>query len=183
MLPLQTVAQVLMGKRQAALKVKRPGCSELSGWRGKIRLSAPALIMNKISGKVILYAALIFLAGATTGALVAPMIGRTFMQPPRPEQMSRHMLEHLQSGLHLTAEQTAKIKPLIEQTGADMETIHRETMKRVLARIGQTHAQISLLLTPEQRAEFIKMEAEHRKHFGHEHLFVEPPGLPPPEPK
>ena len=140
---------------------------------------------NTISSRVILYSALIFLAGAVTGALVAPMIGRTFMRLPRPEQMSHHMLQHLQAELHLTAEQTTKIKPLIEQTGVDMETIHRETIKRVLARIGQTHAQISLLLTPEQKAEFIKMEAEHRKHFGHEHPFAEPPGppLPPPEPK
>jgi Spy/CpxP family protein refolding chaperone len=140
--------------------------------------------MNSVmSGKVFLYAALIFLAGAATGVLVAPMIGRTFMRPPRPEQMSQHMLEHLQSGLHLTPEQTAKIKPLVEQTGADMEKIHRETMKRVVARLHQTHVEISSLLTPEQRVELNKMEAEHRKHFRHEHPFIEPPGVPPPEPK
>ena len=136
-----------------------------------------------MSGKVILYAVLIFVAGTATGILVAPMVGRTFMRPPRPEQMSHHMMEHLQSGLHLTPEQTAKIKPLVEQTGADMETIHRETMKRVVARLHQTHAEISSLLTPEQRVELSKMEAEHRQHFHHDHPFVEPPGVPPPEPK
>ncbi len=134
------------------------------------------------SGRVILYALLIFLAGAVTGVLVAPMVGRTFMRPPRAEEMSHHMLEYLQSGLHLTDQQTAQIKPLIERTGADMEIIHHETMKRVLARIGQTHAQISLLLTPEQKAKFIKMEAERREHFKHRPPFGEPPGPPPPTP-
>ena len=138
---------------------------------------------NVVSGKVILYATLIFLAGVATGALIAPMIGRTFMRPPQPQQMSRHMLEHLQSQLQLTSEQTAKIKPLVEQTGADMEAIHRETMKRVVARLHQTHVEISSLLTPEQRVKLDKMEAEHRKHFRHEHVIIEHPGMPPPEPK
>jgi Spy/CpxP family protein refolding chaperone len=139
--------------------------------------------MNKPRfARIILYALLIFLGGAVTGVLIAPMVGRRFMRPPKTEQMSRHMLEHLQSGLHLTDQQTAQIKPLIEKTGADMEAIRHETMKRVLARIGETNAQISLLLTPEQKAEFIKMEAEHRKYMRHHHHYGEPPGPPPPTP-
>ena len=52
--------------------------------------------------RIILYAVLIFLAGAITGALVAPMIGRSFMRLPDSNQMSHHMLAHLQSGLDLT---------------------------------------------------------------------------------
>jgi Spy/CpxP family protein refolding chaperone len=137
--------------------------------------------MNKSrSLRIILYAALIFLAGAITGALVAPRLGRTFMRPPDPKQMSQHMLARLQSGLQLTDKQAAQIKPLIENAGADMETIRRETTKRVLDRIAETNAQISLFLTPEQKAKFMKMEAEHRKRLGHGHRFGEPPGPPPP---
>ena len=132
--------------------------------------------------RVILYALLIFLAGAVTGALVAPMVGRTFMRPPEPRELSRHMLERLQSGLHLTAEQSAQIKPLIEKTGADMEIIRRETTKRVLERIAQTNAQISALLTPEQKIEFAKIEAEHREYLRKHHHFHGPPGPPPPPP-
>ncbi|MGH8093113.1 MAG: hypothetical protein ACREIF_06540 [Chthoniobacterales bacterium] len=133
--------------------------------------------------RVILYAVLIFLAGAVTGALIAPMLGRTFMRPPEPKQLSRQMLERLQSGLHLTDEQSAQIKPLIEKTGADMETIWRETARRVHERIAQTNAQISALLTPEQKTAFAKMEAEHRKQFRQHHHFAPPPGPPPPPPK
>jgi hypothetical protein len=138
--------------------------------------------MNKLrSLRIVLYATLIFFAGGMTGALVAPLIGRHFMRPPDPKQISYHMLARLQSGLHLSDEQTAKIKPLIEKTGAEMEAIHRETIKRVMSRIAETNGQISALLTTEQKTEFAKMEAEHRKRLARFHHFLGPHG-PPPEP-
>ena len=135
-----------------------------------------------------LYAALIFLAGAATGTLLAPWLGRTFMRPPQPRELAFHMLDRLQSGLHLTDEQKAKIKPIIEATGTDMETIRRETAARVHQRIGQTNEQISALLTPDQKIEFNKMEEEHRKrmreyHQQHHHHFGLPPDSPPPPPR
>jgi Spy/CpxP family protein refolding chaperone len=139
--------------------------------------------MNKSpAARVVLYAVLIFVAGAITGALVAPMIGRSFMRLPDSRQMSHQMLAHLRSGLDLTDEQMAKIKPVIENTCADMETIHRETTKRALDRIAETNAEISAFLTPEQKAKFEKMEAEHRNHIRHTHHFGAPPGPPPPGP-
>ena len=126
--------------------------------------------MNKSRAlRITLYALLIFLAGGLTGALVAPHFGRTFMRPPDSKQMSQHMMDRLQSGLNLTPDQAAKIKPLVEKTGADMETVRRETSKRVHDRIVETNAQISLLLTPEQKEQFIKMEAEHRKRMARCH--------------
>lgn len=115
--------------------------------------------------RVTFYALFIFVAGAITGAFVAPRFGRTFMRPPDSKQMSQHMLDRLQSGLNLTPEQATKIKPLIDKTGADMDTVRRETSQRVHDRIAQTNAQISLLLSPEQKEKFIKLEAEHRKQI------------------
>ena len=128
--------------------------------------------------RIVVYATLIFLAGAITGALVAPKVGRHFMRPPRPEEMSRHMLEHLQSELHLTESQATKIKPLIENTGREMDQIRRDTTQRVRARIAETNAQISQLLTPEQEVSFQKLQAEHRRHLQHRHGADGP--LPPP---
>ena len=61
--------------------------------------------MNKSALRIVLYAGLIFFAGAITGALVAPMVGRHFMRLPDSHQLSRLMLAHLHSGLDLTAEQ------------------------------------------------------------------------------
>ncbi|MEO8440262.1 MAG: hypothetical protein ABI540_08585 [Spartobacteria bacterium] len=126
--------------------------------------------------RVTAYAVLIFLAGAITGALVAPRLGRAFMRPPDSKQMSRHMMERLQSGLALTPEQETKIKPLVEKTGSDMDSIRRETSKRVHDRIAQTNAEILLLLTPEQKEKFIKMEAEHRKRLARCHPCGDAPG-------
>jgi Spy/CpxP family protein refolding chaperone len=127
--------------------------------------------------RVALYAILIFVAGAVTGALVAPMIGRTFMRLPDSQQMSRHMIARLCSGLDLTAEQEAKIRPLVEKTCADMETIHCETMQRAMDRIAETNAKISAFLTSEQQVKFKKMETEHRLHLRHH---PGPPTGPPP---
>jgi Spy/CpxP family protein refolding chaperone len=128
--------------------------------------------------RIVLYAVLIFLAGALTGALVAPMIGRSFMRLPNSHQMSRLMLAHLRSGLDLTAEQEAKIKPLVEKTCADMEAIHHETTQRVVDRLTETSEKISAFLTPEQRVKLKKMEAEHRLHIRHFHHPGGPPGPP-----
>ena len=129
--------------------------------------------------RITLYAVCIFGAGALTGALIAPMIGRSFMRPPDPQQMSRQMLAHLRSGLDLTDEQTAKIKPLIEHTCFDMGTIHRETTQRVLNRIAETNAKVSAFLTPAQKAKFKKMEEEHRIRIHHIHHFAPPQGSSP----
>ena len=130
--------------------------------------------------RIALYAALIFLAGAITGALVAPMIGRSFMRLPDSHQMSHMMLARLRSGLDLTDEQTAKIRPLVESACGDMETIHRATMQRVLSRIAETNDKISAFLTPEQKVKFEKMQAEHREHIRHFHHLGSPSGPPPP---
>ena len=138
---------------------------------------------NSRTFRVILYASLIFLAGAVTGALLAPRLGRDSWRPPEPRQLSAHMMEHLQAELHLSDEQTEKIKPLVEKAGADLEVIRHETLRRVLDRLAQTNTQVSALLTPEQKVHFAKMEAEHHKRIQEHHHFLSPHGPPPsPEP-
>ena len=132
--------------------------------------------------KTTLYALLIFLAGAVSGAFVAPMIGRTFMQPPKPEQLSHHMLADMQARLKLTDQQVAQIRPLMKKTGQELETIRNETMKRVRTQLDATDAQISALLTPDQQAEFAKMVKEHRARHRREHVHGPPQGEPPPPP-
>lgn len=137
--------------------------------------------MNKSRTALIaLYAILIFVAGAVTGAFVAPIVGRSFMRLPDSHHMSHVMLARLRSGLDLTDEQMAKIKPLVENACGDMETIHHETMQRVLNRMAETNAKISAFLTPEQKMKFERMQAEHRLQIRHFHHPGPPPGSPPP---
>lgn len=133
--------------------------------------------MNRTRGaRIVFYAGLIFLAGLVTGALVAPIVGRTFLRPPGPEQMARQMMSRLQSRLQLSPQQKTEAQPIIVQTSADLVAIRRETTKRVSKRIEETNRAISALLTPEQKADFEKMETERRKRLG----YREPPGPPPP---
>jgi len=117
------------------------------------------------SGKAIFYALLIFVAGLTSGLLLAPIIGRTFLRPPLPAEFARFMLSRMKSDLDLTPEQLTQIKPLLEQTALDIEAIRAETTNRVSTRIEQTHASIAPHLRPEQQQKLAEIEAKRRKHM------------------
>jgi Spy/CpxP family protein refolding chaperone len=119
------------------------------------------------SWKVVLYATLIFVAGLFIGLLASPHVLRTFLRPPTPAEMSRHILARLQSRLSLTPEQTAQIKPLIEQTASDIDAIRSATTKQVSDRIAETNSKIATFITPEQKVKLDQMEAERREHIRH----------------
>jgi Spy/CpxP family protein refolding chaperone len=126
------------------------------------------------SWKVVLYATLIFVAGLFIGVLAGPHVLRTFLRPPTPPEMSRHILARLQSRLSLTPEQTAQIKPLMEQTASDIEAIRVATTKQVSDRIAETNSKIATFITPEQKAKLDQMEAERREHMRHASPFFRP---------
>ena len=119
------------------------------------------------SWKVVLYATLIFVAGLFIGVLAGPHLLRTFLRPPTPAEMSRHILARLQSRLSLTPEQTAQIKPLVEQTASDIDAIREATTKQISDRIEEAHAKTATFLTPEQKVKLDQMEAERREHMRH----------------
>src|ERR1700730_18890547 len=104
------------------------------------------------SWKVVLYATLIFVAGLFIGMLAAGPYGqRTFLRPPTPAEMSSHILARLQSRLSLTPEQTAQIKPLVEQTASDIDAIREATTKQISDRIAEAHAKTATFLTSVQK--------------------------------
>ena len=127
------------------------------------------------SWKVFLYAALIFVAGLFVGAIGSPFLLRTFLRPPLPSEMSRHLLTRLQSQLALSPEQTAQIKPLIEQTATELHAIRLTTTKQVSYRLEETNAKIATFLTLEQKTKFEKMQEERRKRMHAGPPFFAPP--------
>ena len=135
--------------------------------------------MNKTAARSFVYAALIFVAGLVVGLLSAPLIGHSFMRPPTPAQMSNHIMSHLQSRLDLTAEQSAQIKPIVDQLGNDMQGIWLDTTKRVTARMEQSDQQIAALLTPEQKIKMQAFIAENRERMLKRHIPGGPPRPPP----
>ena len=124
--------------------------------------------MTKVrSWKIILYATLIFVAGLFIGVLAGPHVLRTFLRPPTPAEMSRHIFARLHSRLSLTPEQTVQIKPLIEQTASDIDAIRSATTKQVSDRIAETNSKIATFITPEQKVKLDQMETERREHMRH----------------
>src|ERR1700730_13187626 len=120
------------------------------------------------SWKVVLYATLIFVPGLFTGMLAAGPYGqRTFLRPPTSAEMSRHILARLQSRLSLTPEQTAQIKPLVEQTSSDIDAIREATTKQISDRIAEANSKTATFLTPEQKAKLDQMAAERRERMRH----------------
>lgn len=128
------------------------------------------------SWRVVLYATLIFVAGLFIGVLAGPHMLRTFLHPPTPAEMSRHILARMQSRLSLTPEQTAQIKPLVEQTSSDIDAIRAATTKQVSDRIAETNSKIAPFITPAQKTKLDQMEAERREHMRHgPPFFLRPP--------
>ena len=81
--------------------------------------------------------------------------------------MSSQILARLQSRLSLTPEQTAQIKPIVEQTASDIDAIREATTKQIADRIAESNSKIATFITPEQKAKLDRMEAERRERMRH----------------
>lgn len=70
-------------------------------------------------------------------------------------------LEHLTKDLDLTAEQQAKVAPIIDQAKPQIMAIHQEAMQKTRAVMETTGAQIRPLLTPQQQQKFDAVKKAH----------------------
>ena len=109
--------------------------------------------------RVILAAAVIFLAGAGTGAVVvrtyAPkIVKRTHISPPLPigEDRRREYVEKLNRELHLTAEQRAQAEQILVESQERMKTIWDPIAGEVKDEYRRTRKEIWEILNPEQQA-------------------------------
>ena len=69
--------------------------------------------------------------------------------------------EKISEELDLTAEQKAKVQPIVDQSKPQIEAIHREAMEKMRAIMESTGAQIRPLLTPQQQQKFDAMKKAH----------------------
>jgi Spy/CpxP family protein refolding chaperone len=72
-------------------------------------------------------------------------------------------LGHLAEKLDLTADQKAKVQPIIDQAKPQIRAIHQEAMQKAKAVMDTTMAQIRPLLTPEQVTKLDAMKAAREK--------------------
>lgn len=111
---------------------------------------------------------LVFIAGAVTGALAWNSHARhMFLGPPRSGALAQRLAEHWRSELGLTPEQYAKLRPVMDRTASQLETIRIETARRVRQMMTEAQEQMAADLTPEQRAKFAALEKKHRHHLRH----------------
>ena len=123
---------------------------------------------SALKWKLIAGSLLVFMAGGAAGVFVTMAIGHHFMFAQHPPGFAAEaMKNHLRWQLRLTDEQMAKISPIIEKTGAQLEEIRSDTGKRVRETIAQAHSEIAPILTPEQRERLQQMEQRHRRWMHH----------------
>ena len=95
--------------------------------------------------------------------------GLTYLRANEPDEHGRGLshhrmgnpLEHLSEKLNLTAEQKAKVEPIIDQTRPQIAAIHREAMEKMKAVMESAGTQIRPLLTPQQQEKFDAMKKAH----------------------
>ena len=69
--------------------------------------------------------------------------------------------ERFTKGLALTADQQAKIQPILDQAKPQITAIHEEAMQKMKTVIDSTTSQIRPLLTPEQQNKFDAIQKAH----------------------
>jgi Spy/CpxP family protein refolding chaperone len=133
--------------------------------------------MNRaLQWKLIAGFLLVFLAGGLTGAFVGASHARHFFKFHHREDISERMRQRLQRDLDLTPEQVAKISPIIDKAGGQLQQVRRDTGQRVHEILTEAHRQMAPNLTDEQRQKLQRMEKRHR----HRHRWRSEPAPEPP---
>jgi Spy/CpxP family protein refolding chaperone len=115
--------------------------------------------------KIIIYLALIFVAGGVTGAVIR--WGGANEKSPRTwdhQKMCSHFRDRMQSELGLTAAQVQQLEPLLEKRVRGMEEIRSRTVKEIEELFRKSNEEIAaaLQLTPAQQAKLEQMEAKRK---------------------
>jgi Spy/CpxP family protein refolding chaperone len=108
----------------------------------------------------------IFVIGVVTGSALTIGLGPRFLHPPMERDMKKHWLAHLTRELDLTADQQAKIEPILADSEEKLHALARDEKQRGAQIFKAADDQISALLTPDQQAKLQKMEEEREKMFG-----------------
>ena len=116
--------------------------------------------------KVSLSLVAIFLAGAVTGAvLTLRVVKRIAAQQGQFEKLPGLILGRMQTKLALTPEQTARIKPAVEQATRDLRDLRTSAGTTILAILATLETQIERELTPEQKPPFEKIRRDLRNRI------------------
>lgn len=116
--------------------------------------------------KAALIVAAAFVAGVFIGVagdrLALIRSGRLF--PRRAAEFAtRHVVDHLDRELHLTAQQRTSIKKIVDQHHAHITATWDGVRKQIRADVDAANGEIESVLTPEQKTKFREMRARGEK--------------------
>ena len=123
--------------------------------------------------KLFVLVTLVFLAGMAAGVVGTRVFIRHWVSSAiqRPENVQILMERNLRRQLHLDARQRVEVHRILTEARVQLRDLRKEYRPQVVAVLTNTEAQISTVLTPEQQAQFERMQQENRRF------------LPPPEPE
>jgi Spy/CpxP family protein refolding chaperone len=107
---------------------------------------------------------LVFVAGGITGGFVAAATIRHYVfAASHHAVVAQRMRDRLKAQLDLTPDQVAKISPIIDRTAAQLESIRKDTARRVHDTFADAHRQIAADLNPEQQAKLEQLRQHHHR--------------------
>ena len=106
----------------------------------------------------------IFIMGIVTGSTLTIGLASYFLHPGA-QQMKNLWMMHLNMRLNLSADQQAKIEPVVNEADNQIQSLHHDEVERSSQIIKTANEQIAAFLTPEQRVELQKMESDREQMF------------------
>ena len=123
--------------------------------------------MNRLTkNKLALYLAVIFAAGAVTGAAISWGEARSKLTaPPDPKKICDKFGNLLHTELGLNETQVTQLKPILQKRAKGMAAIHSRAIREIEELIRASDDEITsvLQLTPEQRAKLEELEKRRRE--------------------
>lgn len=133
----------------------------------------------------VVYLAGVFLVGAVAGGAGGYAYARRqprWPGPPRSEDYVKVKCDRLTQELGLSADERARIEPVVRETFEKMGQLHKESNRRFDVAREESDKKLAALLDPEKRIKFEKLQRERRvrwERFGGRGQPM--PGGPPPD--
>jgi Spy/CpxP family protein refolding chaperone len=110
---------------------------------------------------------LVFIAGTATGLFAGAWHAREAFVGRHGGMMGPRLRQHIQRELDLTPEQLRQVDPILREMTQQLQTIRRESGRRVAETMEQSRRALEPHLTPEQQQ---RMEEMKRQHMRKRHI-------------
>ena len=114
--------------------------------------------------KLMLYLAALFAAGGVSGWVVAAKTTKQkIFSPPAPQEFSKGFCGRVFSNLDLSEEQRQKVREIGDRYDKEMFKLHAQHGRQIGSAVSNRNAQLSAILTPDQRTKFEELERARRE--------------------